>query len=90
MWLVMRTGFKASVRFAIPAAALLLAGCAHDPETVVSAALANIGGQGSDAQRLALEWLAKIRPRDEEPYDNGYPDDETPAHVVEAEHVEYE
>ena len=40
----MRAGLRASVRFVLPAAALLLAGCAHDPETVVSAALTNIGG----------------------------------------------
>lgn len=40
----MRTGMRASVRFVVPAAALLLAGCAHDPESVVAAALANIGG----------------------------------------------
>ena len=40
----MRAGLRASVRFVLPAAALLLAGCAHDSETVVSAALTNIGG----------------------------------------------
>jgi polysaccharide biosynthesis/export protein len=40
----MRAGIKAWIRFTVPAAALLLAGCAHDPETVVAAALANIGG----------------------------------------------
>lgn len=45
--------------------------------------LAKIGGQGSDAQRRALEWMAKVRP-EEELHDNGYPEDETPVHIVEA------
>ncbi len=41
----MRTVFSALMRFAAPAALLLLAGCAHDPDTVISSAVANIGGQ---------------------------------------------
>ncbi len=41
----MRAGVKAWVRFLSCAAALGLAGCAHDPETVISAAVTNIEGQ---------------------------------------------
>lgn len=36
------------------------------------------------AQRQALEWMGKVRP-EEQPYDNGYPEDETPAYLVDRE-----
>lgn len=41
----MHAGVKALIRLASCATALVLAGCAHDPDTVVSAALTNMGRQ---------------------------------------------
>ncbi|HML43093.1 MAG TPA: polysaccharide biosynthesis/export family protein [Hyphomicrobium zavarzinii] len=43
----MGAGVTAWIRFLSCAAALALAGCAHDPETVISAALTNMERQGS-------------------------------------------
>jgi polysaccharide export outer membrane protein len=43
----MHAGIRVSVRLASCAAALGLAGCSHDPDTVISAALANMGRQAN-------------------------------------------